>query len=113
MNLRQLLENARKTDARRRKWRYLLEAQKKFSIPFACMVFVLIGAPLGMRTKKGGLGNGITLSFFMFMLYYIMLIGGEEFCERGALYPSIAMWLPNIIIGLAGLFLFYKIIYER
>ena len=113
MNLRQLLENARKTDARRRKWRYLLEAQKKFSIPFACIVFVLIGAPLGMSTKKGGLGNGITLSFFMFMLYYIMLIGGEELCERGSLYPSIAMWLPNIVIGSAGIFLFYKIIYER
>jgi lipopolysaccharide export system permease protein len=113
MNLQQLLENARRVNVRRRKWRYLLEAQKKFSIPFACMVFVLIGAPLGMQTKKGGLGNGITLSFFMFMLYYIMLIGGEELCERGSLYPSIAMWLPNIVIGLAGIYLFYRIIYER
>ncbi len=113
MNLRQLLENARRTDVKRRKWRYLLEAHKKFSIPFACLVFVLIGAPLGMRTKKGGLGNGITLSFFMFMLYYIMLIGGEELCERGSLYPSIAMWLPNIVIGSAGIYLFYKMIYEK
>jgi lipopolysaccharide export system permease protein len=113
MTLPQLLENARKANDRRRKWRYLLEAQKKFSIPFACMVFVLIGAPLGMQTKKGGLGNGITLSFIMFMLYYIMLIGGEELCERGSLYPSIAMWFPNIVIGLAGIYLFYKIVYER
>jgi lipopolysaccharide export system permease protein len=113
MNLRQLLENARRVDVKRRKWRYLLEAQKKFSIPFACMVFVLIGAPLGIQTRKGGLGNGITLSFFLFMLYYILLVGGEELCERGSLYPSIAMWLPNIIIGIAGLYLFYKIIYEK
>ncbi|MEJ2354758.1 MAG: LptF/LptG family permease [candidate division WOR-3 bacterium] len=113
MNLKQLLENARRVNVKRRKWRYLLEAQKKFSIPFACLVFVLIGAPLGIQTKKGGLGNGITLSFFLFMLYYIILVGGEELCERGSLYPSLAMWLPNIIIGITGIYLFYKIIYEK
>jgi lipopolysaccharide export system permease protein len=113
MNLRQLLENARRTDVKRTKWRYLLEAHKKFSIPFASLVFVLIGVPLGIQTKKGGLGNGITLSFILFMLYYIILVGGEELCERGSLYPSISMWTPNIIIGIAGLYLFYKIIYEK
>jgi len=113
MNLKQLLENARRVDVKRRKWRYLLEAQKKFSIPFACLVFVLIGAPLGIQTKKGGLGNGITLSFFMFMLYYIILVGGEELCERGSIYPALAMWLPNIVIGITGIYLFYKIIYEK
>ncbi len=113
MNLKQLLENARRVNVKRRKWRYLLEAQKKFSIPFACLVFVLIGAPLGIQTKKGGLGNGITLSFFLFMLYYIILVGGEELCERGTLYPSLAMWFPNIIIGIIGIYLFYKIIYEK
>jgi lipopolysaccharide export system permease protein len=113
MNLRQLLENARRTDIKRTKWRYLLEAQKKFSIPFASIVFVLIGVPLGIQTRKGGLGNGITLSFFLFMLYYIMLVGGEELCERGSLYPSVAMWTPNIVIGIAGLYLFYRTIYEK
>jgi len=113
MNLKQLLEKARRTEVKRRKWRYLLEAHKKFSIPFACLVFVLVGVPLGIQTKKGGLGNGITMSFIMFMLYYILLVGGEELCERGALYPAIAMWLPNIVIGIAGLFLFIKIIYDK
>lgn len=113
MDLKTLLDKARSVEVKRRKWRYLLEAHKKFSIPFACLVFVLIGVPLGIQTKKGGLGNGITLSFIMFMLYYIMLVGGEELCERGTLYPSIAMWLPNIVIGIAGIYLFYKIIYEK
>jgi lipopolysaccharide export system permease protein len=113
MNLRQLLEKARRTEVKRRKWRYLLEAHKKFSIPFASLVFVLIGVPLGIQTKKGGLGNGITMSFIMFMLYYILLVGGEELCERGILYPAVAMWLPNIVIGTTGLLLFIKIIYEK
>lgn len=113
MNLEQLLKSARETDVRRRKWRYLLEAHKKFSIPFASIVFVLIGVPLGIQTKKGGLGNGITLSFFMFMVYYIMLVGGEELCERGILFPSVSMWTPNIILGIAGLYLLYKTIHEK
>jgi lipopolysaccharide export system permease protein len=113
MNLRQLLENASRTNIKRVKWRYLLEAHKKFSIPFASLVFVLIGVPLGIQTRKGGLGNGITLSFILFMLYYIMLVGGEEMCERGALYPSLSMWTPNIVIGIAGMYLFCKIIYEK
>jgi lipopolysaccharide export system permease protein len=113
MNLEQLLENARRTNVKRTKWRYLLEAHKKFSIPFASLVFVLIGVPLGIQTRKGGLGNGITLSFILFMLYYIMLVGGEEMCERGILYPALAMWTPNFVIGTVGLYLFYKVIYEK
>ncbi len=113
MDLKQLLAHARKSQTTRRKWRYLLEAHKKFSIPFASIVFVMLGAPLGIRVRKGGLGNGITLSFFLFMVYYIMLVGGEEICERGTLYPSLSMWTPNIVLGLLGVFLSYKVIYGK
>ncbi|MEO0293427.1 MAG: LptF/LptG family permease [candidate division WOR-3 bacterium] len=113
MNLKELLKNARETEVKRKKWRYLLEAHKKFSIPFASLIFVLVGVPIGIQMKKGGVGNGITLSFFLFMIYYIMLIGGEELCERGYFYPSLSMWAPNIVLGITGLYLFYKIIYEK
>jgi lipopolysaccharide export system permease protein len=110
MNLRQLLQHASGSRSKREKWRYLLEAHKKFSIPVASIVFVILGVPLGMWIRQGGLGNGLTLSFIMFMVYYIMLVGGEEICERGNLYPSLSMWTPNIILGLLGIFLFYKVI---
>ncbi len=113
MNLKQLLKHAEEARSKRSKWRYLLEAHKKFSIPFASVVFVILGVPLGMWVRQGGLGNGITLSFLMFMLYYIMLVGGEEICERGQLYPSISMWTPNIVLGLFGIFLFYKVTYGK
>ncbi|TEU00044.1 MAG: YjgP/YjgQ family permease [Candidatus Stahlbacteria bacterium] len=113
MNLKQLLYHSRNARSKRDKWRYLLEAHKKFSIPFASIVFVILGVPLGMWVRQGGLGNGITLSFLMFMIYYIMLVGGEEICERGNLYPSLSMWIPNIVLGLFGIFLFYKVIYGK
>lgn len=110
MSIPQLIEHAERSKSKRRKWRYILEVHKKFSIPVASIVFVLLGAPLGIWVRRGGLGNGITLSFLMFMIYYIMLVGGEELCERGILYPSIAMWTPDILIGLSGIFLFYWIV---
>ena len=36
--------------------KYWVEIHKKYSIPVACIVFVLIGAPLGVMTRKGGFG---------------------------------------------------------
>lgn len=113
MSLSQLLENAEKSSSKRRKWRYILEAHKKFSIPVASIVFVILGVPLGMWVRQGGLGNGITLSFLLFMIYYIMLVGGEQMCERGNLYPSISMWAPNIVLGLSGVVLFYKVLHGK
>ena len=48
--------------------------------------------------------NGLWLSFFVF--YWAFLITGEEFADRGQLSPFIAMWMPNFILGLLGIFLF-------
>jgi len=82
-----------------------VEIHKKFSIPVACIVFVLLGAPLGVMTRKGGMAASLGLSLFFFILYWAFLIGGEELADRMYLSGAIAMWLPNLIIGAAGLIL--------
>ena len=56
--------------------KYLVEIYKKYSIPFACILFVLIGVPIGILAKKGGFSISILLSFGFFLIYYLMLIGG-------------------------------------
>jgi lipopolysaccharide export system permease protein len=86
---------------RKRIDQYRVEIQKKFSIPFACIVFVLIGAPLGMWARRGGLTVGF-LSVAFFLFYYLCLIGGEQLADRGYLVPWISMWLPNLILGIGG-----------
>ncbi len=87
---------------------YWVEIHKKFSIPFACIVFVLIGAPLGIRARRGGLAAGFfSVGFFIF--YYLCLIGGEQLADRSYLPPWISMWLPNIVLGALGLWLTTKI----
>ncbi len=82
-----------------------MEIYKKYSIPFACIVFVLIGAPLGIRARKGSLGVGITFSVGFFLLYWACLIGGEELADRQLVSPALAMWFPNILVGVFGIYL--------
>jgi lipopolysaccharide export system permease protein len=81
-----------------------VEVQKKFSIPAACLVFVLVGAPLGMRGRRSGIAVAF-LSILFFVFYYLCLAGGEELADRRILAPWFAMWAPNITIGAIGLWL--------
>jgi lipopolysaccharide export system permease protein len=81
-----------------------VEIHKKFSIPAACLVFVLVGAPLGIRARKSGVGVAF-LSILFFVFYYLFLAGGEELADRGILPPWFAMWGPNIVIGVIGAYL--------
>ena len=82
---------------------FKVEIHKKFSIPFACVVFVLIGAPLGIRTRRGGFAN-MAIAVAFFMIYYLFLIAGEQLADRRFLSPALAMWLPNLLFGLVGLY---------
>jgi len=79
-----------------------VEVHKKFSLPAACVVFVLIGAPIGMRVRRSGPAVAfVSVAFFLF--YYLCLIGGEELANRLLLPPWLSMWLPNIVLGVQGI----------
>lgn len=87
---------------------YQVEIYKKYSIPFACLIFAMIGAPLGYRVKKGGFGIAAGLSLLFFLIYWAALIGGEKLADRNLVTPFIGMWLVNIFLGLFGLYLMFK-----
>jgi lipopolysaccharide export system permease protein len=90
----------------REKNRYLVEIQKKYSIPFACFVFVILGVPLGVAAKRGGAGVGFGVAILFFVLYYVGLVSGEELADRGILSPLVGMWGPNVLMFLIGVYLF-------
>jgi|TARA_B110000263_G_scaffold250089_1_gene270414 lipopolysaccharide export system permease protein len=92
--------------------KYEVEIHKKFSIPVACILFVLLGAPLGVMSKKGGFAVSTSLSFGFFLIYYVLLIGGEEMADRNILSPPVGMWTPNLIILLIAFYLLVHIIRE-
>jgi lipopolysaccharide export system permease protein len=88
---------------------YLVEIYKKYSIPTACIVFVLIGAPLGIMARRGGFGIAATLSLGFFLFYWAFLIGGEKLADRDFTTPFMGMWSANILLGILGLYLTVRI----
>jgi lipopolysaccharide export system permease protein len=83
---------------------YRVEYHKKYAIPFACIIFVLIGAPLAVRFPRGGVGMVIAASFTIFGIYYMSLIGGEALGDRGRIDPFWGPWAPNLLFGAIGVF---------
>jgi lipopolysaccharide export system permease protein len=90
----------------------LVEVHKKYSIPMACLVFVLIGAPLGILSRQSGFATAGWLSIVFFLIYWAFLIGGEQLADRGILGPVPAMWSANAVVGVIGLFLFMRTLNE-
>jgi len=92
---------------------YWVEIHKKYAIPVACIVFILIGAPLGIMTRRGGIGIAAGISMFFFLLYWAFLIGGEKLSDRGMFSPFWGMWSANILLLILGIYLTVKIARER
>ena len=87
---------------------YEVEIHKKFSLAVACIVFVLLGAPIALRFPRGGVGLVIGVSLGVFALYYVCLIAGESMADDGVLPPWVAMWAANMVFTVVGVFLFAR-----
>jgi len=91
---------------------YEVEIQKKYAIPAACLLFVLLGCPLGIVTKGGNFGVSAAISLGFYVLSWSALIGGEKLADRGHLDPTLAMWLGNILLFIIGVALIVRVNYE-
>jgi lipopolysaccharide export system permease protein len=101
--------------AKELKWReiriaeFMVEVHKKFSIPFATIIFVLLGAPIGMMTRKGNIGIAAIISAVLLTIYFIAIIQGEKWADRLFISPFIGMWGINILFGIIGIILTLKV----
>jgi len=89
--------------------KYLVEIHKKYAIPFACLLFVFVGCPMGILTKGGSFGSSALLSLGFYVLYWISMIGGEKLADRGLLSPAVAMWVGNAAISLIAAFVTLRV----
>jgi lipopolysaccharide export system permease protein len=96
-------EDDRADGARRRAAVYQVEIHKKLAIAVACFVFALVGIPVALRFPRGGAGLVIGTSVFVFAIYYVGLIGGEDLGDRLIVSPFLSMWGPNLLFGALGL----------
>ena len=95
--------------ARMRAATYEVEIQKKLAISAACIIFALLGVPLAIRFPRGGVGLVIGTSLAVFSIYYVGLIGGEEFGDRLIVPPFLAMWTPNLIFLIVSIPLLWTV----
>ncbi|HYA48662.1 MAG TPA: LPS export ABC transporter permease LptF, partial [Burkholderiales bacterium] len=85
-----------------------VEIHKKFSLAFACLVFVLLGLPLGLIAGRSGRTGGLSLSLGIILLYYMMITTGEKLAMDGKMTPFAAMWGPDFVLAAAGLVLVFR-----
>lgn len=86
----------------------LVEFYKKISLPFTCLIFGFIGAPLGMKWSRSGKSGSFAISLVVIVFYYIMLLSGESLGDAGKFHPFLAMWTPNFLIIILAAYLVYK-----
>jgi LPS export ABC transporter permease LptG/LPS export ABC transporter permease LptF len=85
--------------------RYLIELNRRFAYPLACMVLMLIGVPLGTAARRGGKSNGIIFTILLVLVYYLLSDFGIAWAKQGRLPAFIGVWLANFVFAAAGLFL--------
>lgn len=85
-----------------------VEVQTKYALPFACFVFGLIGAPLGISLQRSGKKGGFGAGIMIMILNYMLLMWGQSIGEKGILSPAMAMWLPNLTMLALGLLILYR-----
>jgi lipopolysaccharide export system permease protein len=92
---------------------YWVEIHKKFSIPVACLVFSVLGVPLGIRAHRGGRMGSFVALLPIVLFYYFALTVGENIGDYGRIPPWLAMWAPNIVVGVVALYLLRATLRER
>ncbi|MCD4742592.1 MAG: LptF/LptG family permease, partial [Desulfobacteraceae bacterium] len=91
----------------------LMDFHGNFSLPFACICLGILAFPLGIQSVSVKRSSGFGLGLFFFIIYYILLAIGWSAGESGKYPPVIGMWMPDIIMGGAGIYLLYRNAKER
>ena len=115
LSLRELLHRARATgntpttlnsaDARAAR----IELNLRFSYPFACIVLMLIGVPLGLSSRRGGKSTGVVLTLLLVFAYYLLSNIGVAFAKSDKLSPVLGVWAANLIFTAFGILLLQQL----
>ena len=88
--------------------KHKVEWHRKWALAAACIIFFLIGAPLGTIIRKGGFGMPVIVSVGFFITYHIVSVTAEKMVKESEISVSEGMWIANIILLPIGLYLSYK-----
>ncbi|MPY88171.1 MAG: LptF/LptG family permease [Luteitalea sp.] len=83
----------------------IMAIHQKFSLPVAALVFALLALGLGVTDRKDAKQNSFVIGLGVFFAYYLLMYLGRALARGGQIPPELAMWIPNIVLGLAGIVL--------
>jgi len=107
MNNRELLARSHLPDGRT----YLIELNRRFSYPAACIVLMLVGVPLGLTSKRGGKSTGFVITILLVFVYYFLSLIGTTLAKQGKLPVITGVWLADILFAITGIFLLWQLSY--
>jgi lipopolysaccharide export system permease protein len=114
LTIRQLLDKIESCkDQPRRYYTALVEFHKKFSSPVSCIIFGLIGLPLGLQIRPRGKSHGFILGLGVILTYYIIFSFAEALGKGGKVPVVPAIWFPNMLVGLLGIYFFLTTAKEK
>jgi lipopolysaccharide export system permease protein len=111
MNLAELSRSIRALQAKGSEAKtHWVKFHEKFSIPFACLVFALIGIPLGLQSRvgRGSKFQGFAWAIGVLLVYYLLTNAGASLAERGKVILEVGMWAANAVFLILGLYLLVK-----
>ena len=85
-----------------------VELARRFSIPFAALVFAVIGVPLGLQPVRAVRSRGLAVSLVIILSYYLMLSAAETLATQGKAPIALSMWTPNLVLASIGSVLFFR-----
>lgn len=74
---------------------FIIQMEMKAAIPFACLVFAFLGAPLGLSPRRSSSSVGLGFSIIVIFVYYVLMFFSIALGELGIVSPWLSAWLPN------------------
>ncbi len=87
---------------------HMIEFHRRLALPSACLVFAMVGIPLGLSSKKGGKSSGFVITILLVFLYYSISLIGVSFARQGRVSPGVGVWLADFVFLIGGAFLLWQ-----
>jgi LPS export ABC transporter permease LptF/LPS export ABC transporter permease LptG len=86
-----------------------VEFQRRIAFPAACLVFALLGVPMGVRPRRGGRAGGLILTLVLVGSYYFLFVSGDHMAAQGRISPWAGVWAANLVAIALGLILLARV----
>src|SRR6185503_442713 len=108
LSIEQLLDQLKSGNPRERS-SSRTEINKRFSFPFSCLAFAIIGVPLGVTAHRRETSIGFAMGLIVATTYFLFVILGDTLRGNPQMHPELLVWFPNLLFIVLGLLLFRRL----